>query len=46
MYNVWENHKFQNVISHDLYTLSFKNFERLIVRFTPTNNVKLRNDIN
>ena len=44
MDNVWENHKFQNVVSHDLYTLSFSNLEKLLVRFTPTNNVKLRND--
>ena len=25
---VWENHKFQNVISYDIYMLSFQNVEK------------------
>ena len=27
---VWENHKFQNVISYDIYVLSFQNLEKLL----------------
>ena len=37
---VWENHKFQNVISYDIYMLSFQNLEKLLQTLLPKNNGK------
>ena len=39
---VWENHKFQNVISYDIYMLSFQNLEKLLQTLSPKNNGKFR----
>ena len=32
---VWENHKFQNVISYDIYMLPYQNLEKLLQTLSP-----------
>ena len=39
---VWESHKFRNIISYDIYMLSFHNLEKLLQTLLPKDNGKFR----